>query len=103
MIGRMWRGWTKPENADAYEQVFRTVVLPELNEVDGCKEAYLFRREVNDEVEFAVLTIFESLVAVQSFAGEHYESAVMSPEAKQALKHFEEHATHYELVLAQNQ
>ena len=29
MIGRVWRGWTTRENGKAYEEVFRTNVLPE--------------------------------------------------------------------------
>jgi heme-degrading monooxygenase HmoA len=98
MIGRLWRGWTTPENAKAYERVFKTVVLPEVNAVEGSKGAYLLRTDVNDEVEFVVLTVFESMKAVQGFAGENYELAVISPEAKEVLKHFEEHATHYEIV-----
>jgi hypothetical protein len=56
MIARMWRGWTKAGDAAGYEAVFNTVVLPHLHTVSGCKQAFLFRRELGDEVEFAVLT-----------------------------------------------
>jgi hypothetical protein len=28
MICRLWRGWTTPENADAYERVVRSEVIP---------------------------------------------------------------------------
>ena len=28
MICRLWRGWTTPENADAYERIVRTEVIP---------------------------------------------------------------------------
>jgi len=27
MIARIWRGWTTPENADAYEALLRTTVF----------------------------------------------------------------------------
>ena len=100
MIARMWRGWTESRNANAYEQVFRTIVLPELEAVTGCSDAYLLRRELADEVEFLALTIFESLSAIRDFAGQDYEIAVISPEAKQVLKRFEERAAHYEIVVA---
>ena len=30
MISRVWKGWTKSENADAYEKLLREVVYPEL-------------------------------------------------------------------------
>lgn len=99
MIARVWRGWTEHGNANAYEQVFRTIVMPELEAVAGLSDAYLLRRELADEVEFMALTIFESLSAVRDFAGEGYETAVISPEAKQVLKRFEERAAHYEIVV----
>jgi hypothetical protein len=28
MICRVWRGWTTPENADAYERIVRGEVIP---------------------------------------------------------------------------
>lgn len=100
MIARVWRGWTEHRNASRYEQVFATRVLPELKAVSGCSDAYLLRRELPDEVEFLALTMFESLSAVRDFAGQDYEIAVISPEAKQVLKRFEESAGHYEIVAA---
>ena len=102
MIARVWRGWTEPGSADAYEQVFKTIVSPELKAVAGCRDAYLLRRDSGDEVEFMVMTIFESLSAVKDFAGEDYEIAVISPEAKQVLTRFEERAAHYEIVVAKS-
>ena len=102
MIARTWRGWTKPEDAAAYERVFKTIVLPHLDSLEGCKQALLFRRDVNDEVEFLVLTLFESIDAVKRFAGEDYESAVISDQAKEILKRFEERVTHYEVVVTKN-
>ena len=51
-------------------------------------------------MEFVALTIFESLSAVRDFAGEDYETAVISTDAKQVLKRFEERAAHYEIIVA---
>lgn len=28
MISRIWHGWTDPANADAYEEMLRSVALP---------------------------------------------------------------------------
>ena len=99
MIARMWRGWATRENSKAYEDVFQQIVLPEVNAVEGFKGAYLLRRDTNEETEFVVLTLFNSMKAVHGFAGENYELAVVSPEAKVVLKSFEERATHFEIVL----
>ena len=102
MIARTWRGWTKPEDAAGYESVFSRIVLPHLDNVEGCEQAFLFRRDVNDEVEFFVLTLFESIDAVKRFAGEYYEAAVISDQAKEVLKRFEERVTHYEIAVTKN-
>jgi len=35
MIARHWRGWTKLENAEAYESLLKTKVLLQLSEIPG--------------------------------------------------------------------
>ncbi len=98
MIGRLWRGWTTTENADAYEELLRTRILPGIHRVDGCRGAYLLRRDVDEGVEFTTLTFFESMDAVRAFAGEEYEVAVVPPEARQLLTGFDERSAHHEVV-----
>ena len=97
----MWRGWTTAQNATAYEGVFNTIVLPHLHSVSGSKQAFLFRRELRDEVEFAVLTMFSSIEAIKNFAGEDYESAVISDEARKVLSRFDSRVIHYEVALTE--
>jgi heme-degrading monooxygenase HmoA len=100
MIGRIWHGWTTREDADAYEALLRAEVLPGIGRVDGFVGAHLLRRDVGagDEVEFATLTLFESLDAVRAFAGDDYEAAVVPPEARRLLARFDARSTHYEVV-----
>jgi hypothetical protein len=35
MIARVWRGWTKPEDAAAYEQLLREVVYSGVEQIQG--------------------------------------------------------------------
>ena len=44
MIGRIWRGWAKPELADSYEQLLTRETLPALHRVPGYKGTYFLRR-----------------------------------------------------------
>jgi hypothetical protein len=97
VIGRLWRGWTRPEDADAYERLLRDRVLPSLRELDGYEGGFVFRRDGGDEVEFAVLNLFASLDAVKAFAGEEYEVPVFEPEARILLARVEPIARHYEV------
>lgn len=99
MISRLWWGWTTFENADAYEELLRTKILPGIHRVEGYKGAYLLRRNVEDGVEFATLTLWESMAAVRAFAGEDYEIAVVPPEAKELLSKFDQTSKHYETVI----
>jgi heme-degrading monooxygenase HmoA len=97
MIGRLWHGWTAPENANAYEQLLRSQILPGIQRIPGYRGAQLLRRDANGEVEFVTLTLFDSLDAVRAFAGEDYEVAVVLPEAERLLTRFDERSTHYEV------
>ena len=99
MIGRLWHGWTSRANADAYENLLRTKVFPGIHQVPGHTGAYLMRRVSGDEVEFVTLTFFTSMDAVRAFAGNDYEVAVVPPEARKLLSHFDERSVHYEVAI----
>ena len=99
MIARLWHGWTAPENADAYEEFLRTKMFPSIHRVPGYLGADLLRGENGDEVAFVTITRFESLESVRAFAGEDYEQAVIEPEARALLSHFDERSEHYEVVI----
>lgn len=98
MITRIWHGWTTPENAPKYEELLRSEILPGIHRVAGFKGATLLQRPSGKEVEFVTLTYFETLAGVRAFAGEDYEVAVILPEAKKLLSHFDERSVHYETV-----
>ena len=50
MIARVWRGYTTPEHADAYESMLKPELLPGLSKVQGFRGSYLLRREKGDEI-----------------------------------------------------
>jgi len=99
MIARLWHGWTKSENADRYELLVATQVLPSFEPLKGYKGAYLLREDRESETEFVSLTLFEDWPAVRRFAGEDYQSAVVPIETRQLLARFDERSKHYEIVL----
>lgn len=99
MIGRIWRGWTKPENADAYENLLRKEIFSGISSknLTGYNGIQLFRRKVEDEVEFVTIMWFESVEAIKKFAGEDYETAVVPAKARELLKRFDVRSQHYEV------
>ncbi|HUZ01318.1 MAG TPA: antibiotic biosynthesis monooxygenase [Thermomicrobiaceae bacterium] len=100
MIARVWRGWTSPSQADAYQEHFDAAVLDHLRQIEGFQGARLWRREDGGEVEFVAVTTFVSLDAVRAFAGADHERAVVEPEARRVLTRFDERCRHYELAVS---
>jgi len=97
MIARHWRGWTRIENADAYEELLKSKVLPGLKKIEGYRGGYIFRSDETEEAEFVVVNFFESVAAVERFAGPNYAVPVIEPEAKALLSRVEPIAKHYEV------
>lgn len=97
MIARLWRGWTTLEHADAYEKLLQEQVLPGLQHIDGYQGGYILRQDGNDETEFVVMNLFDSLDAIKAFAGNEYTIPVFEPEARQLLSKVEPIARHYEV------
>jgi hypothetical protein len=100
VIARTWHGWTRAENGDAYAAFLGTTVFPALAaRVPGFAGGYVLRRALEGQEEFLVLTLFDSLKAVQAFAGEDYDVPVIEPEALRLLSRGDERARHYEVVV----
>jgi heme-degrading monooxygenase HmoA len=98
MIIREWRGRAAKSNPDAYAKHFRTNVVPELREMPGFVGAYLSQRTLNEKIEFLVLTEWQSMDAIRTFAGDDMGKAVVEPGAVAALIDFDERAEHYEVI-----
>ena len=99
MISRLWHGWTTVDNADAYEQLLLTTILPGIHRVAGYRGAYLMRRDAEDSVEFVTITLWESMDAVREFAGDDHAAAVVPPAARALLARFDQTSQHYETIL----
>lgn len=97
MIARHWRGWTRAENAAAYEALLKSKVLPGLKGIAGYRGGYVLRKDGVEESEFVVVNLFDSLDAVKGFAGPNYATPVFEPEAKALLSRVEPIANHYEV------
>jgi hypothetical protein len=105
MICRLWRGWTSPENADAYERVVRMEVMPaiEARKIPGFRHVDLMKRDLGGEIEFQTLMWFDSLDAIKAFMGEDYSVSHVPPEARAVLNSFDDRAAHFEVIDRRNQ
>jgi antibiotic biosynthesis monooxygenase (ABM) superfamily enzyme len=101
MITRIWRGWTTPQNAAAYQRLLLDEIFPGIasRQVPGYRGISLGRRDLGKEIEFVTVMWFDSLDSVRAFAGDSYEVAVVPPKARALLARFEERSAHYETVV----
>lgn len=97
MIARTWRGWTAPENADAYVEYLNRTGIPAYHATPGNRGAWILRRPVGDRVEFVTLSFWDSIDAVRAFAGDDPEMAVFYPEDDRFLLEREVTVQHFEL------
>jgi heme-degrading monooxygenase HmoA len=63
----------------------------------GFRGFHVLRKTNGQKVEFLTMLWFDSLAAVQSFAGETCKTPVISQKAHSLLTRFVERAEHYEL------
>lgn len=99
MIARRWTALAGgSEQADAYVSHFERTVRPHLESTDGFLGATVERVEADGGVEIAVVTRWESMVAIRAFAGEDVNLAVVEPEAIAVLSRFDSRVRHIELA-----
>ena len=100
MVVRTWRGYAVAAEPQAYPKHLLQSVRPKLERLAGFRGLYLLRRRGLEEIEFLVLTLWDSMDAVHAFAGDQPERAVVEPEARAALVRFDDTVSHYEVLAA---
>ena len=98
MIVRMWFGRSRSDTANQYGEHVTTKVMPSLANIPGHRGALVLRRDDANEAEFAVLTMWDSMEAVQRFAGPRPERAVVEPDAREVLSTFDDTVRHFEVI-----
>ena len=98
MIVRTWRGRAPLSKPGDYIRHFRTNVVAELRSVDGFLGATLVRQVRPDDIEFLVITRWQSMDAIRGFAGDAVGRAVVEPGAVAVLADYDEFVEHYEVV-----
>ena len=100
-IARIWHGWTKRADAEAYEEMLRDEIFPSIaaRKINGYREAELFIREDGDEIEFVTLLRFDSMDAVKEFAGQDEGKPVIYPKAEGLLTRMDDRSRHYRIAI----
>jgi heme-degrading monooxygenase HmoA len=79
MIARIWQGRTRPGMGRAYFEYLEQTGLKEYKATEGFKDVLVLTREVGDQTEYVLITLWENMDAVRRFAGPEPERAVYYP------------------------
>jgi heme-degrading monooxygenase HmoA len=80
VIVRTWRGWTRPEDTDAYADYILRTGIVEYKETPGNQGAYLVSRRDGDRTEFLTISFWDTRESIVAFAGDDIDQAVFYPE-----------------------
>jgi heme-degrading monooxygenase HmoA len=85
VIARIWRGWTRPGDAEAYAAYMEEVAAPESLGTPGNRGFSVLHRRDGDREEFLTISLWDSLESIRAFAGDDLERAVFYPEDERFL------------------
>ena len=80
MIARIWRGAVRKQDGDAYARYMQSTGVAGYTSTEGNRGVWMLRRDVDENTEFLMFTLWDSLDAVKRFAGDDHETAVFYPE-----------------------
>lgn len=101
MISRVWRGRTAEHAADEYEAFLRHTAYPDYGQVEGNRGWILLRRDLAADVEFMLVSFWDSMDAVQRYAGNDADRPKYYAEDRAALLELPARADLYAVVDAQ--
>ncbi len=93
----MWRGWTKPEDADAYLAYIEETGGKAARATSGNKGYYILRRDDGDRTEFVTMSLWESQDSIRASAGDELDVAFFEDDDP-FLVDREQFVTHYEIT-----
>jgi heme-degrading monooxygenase HmoA len=97
VIARLWHGRTLAVKADEYLAFLQQHALPDYRSTPGNLAAFILRRDDGDVTHFTTVTHWESVQAIEAFAGADISRAKYYPEDSNFLMEFEPTVQHSEL------
>jgi heme-degrading monooxygenase HmoA len=98
MIARLWSARASKAQSTRYLEHFWQSVVPSLRTFDGYVSSSVLIRSQGDSVEILVTTVWQSLRAIDAFAGADRETAVVASDAAALLTDYDRRVRHYEVA-----
>jgi len=99
VIRRIWRSYTTPEKADAYERLMETLMFPAIEglRLPGYQNMELLRRVAEEEVEFIWVMNFDNTKRLSPLKAEANDPVSVPRAAQELLTRWDERASFYEM------
>jgi heme-degrading monooxygenase HmoA len=98
MISRQWRGLAKFDRSADYIDHLRQDTFPKLRMLGGFIDASILRRDLDDGIEFIIVTRWQSLSAIEAFAGRNPDIAVVPDNVREMMIDYDVSVRHYTVV-----
>jgi heme-degrading monooxygenase HmoA len=101
VIARIWRGWVRADDRDAYVSYIDDTGIAHYRRTPGNLGAWMLTRDLGDgRAEIVTLSFWDSLEAIRGFAGDDISRAVFYPQDDHYLVDRETAVTHYTVPVA---
>jgi len=100
MIMRSWKGTTNRSDAEKYFDYLNKTGIKAYQETEGNRGVYVLRKDEGDKTEFLLLSFWDSIESIESFAGPEPEMAVFYPEDEKFLIEYDKEVAHFDVLLS---
>ena len=90
---------SKTERADEYIAHLKNDTFKKLETINGFMKASILKRNVENGIEFLIITEWENIEAIKKFAGDDYEIAVVPQIVKDIMIYYDERVRHYDRII----
>jgi heme-degrading monooxygenase HmoA len=97
MIARIWRGAVARADGDDYAHYMKQTGVAGYVSTPGNRGVWMLRRDADDKTEFLMFTLWDSMQAIEAFAGSKPEVAVFYPQDDRFLVERETVVSHFEV------
>ncbi len=97
MIARIWKGLAKPECADDYIEYLRNDTMKKLEPLSGFRELKILHQNLNQGVEFLVMTIWDNMASIEQFAEDQINKAVVPAIVQEYMISYDLEVLHYKI------
>jgi len=99
MIARVWHGVTLQARAKAYIEYLTETGVRDSRATPGNRGVYVLSRTEQEMAHFLFISLWDSIQAIESFAGAEIEKARYYPADREFLVELEPTVSHYEVCV----